>query len=659
MIRFSFRKGLVFIELNTRWQLNRRLVNNKLQFESELGEIKVIDDQEVLRRWHKSEWQVSLESLSTLGNVIYLATPQDLYSLPEKWQKIATRRKCYIDAINPDINKYNPTLWQQQILLTAKEITDPKPPCSSSVHNWWRRYKITQSITSLTPQVKGRARREDPRRIIFDEAVETIYLNNQKLPKLMVVKRINYQINQLNLTRDDFQKIPRLGRSTIYRWLDELRQDIVDASRLGAEVARVKYRMVMGGLKVERILDRIEIDNTPLNIHVIDTHSMLPLGKPWLTYAIDRKSNMVMGYYISFSAPSAYAILQCISMSIFPKDQLLARFPDIKGVWPACGIPVEIYVDNGMDLHANAVNAAGKELGISIMFCPVKNPQMKAAIERSLGTINRDLIHTLPGTVFSNVNERGDYPSEALSAISMDTLIHVITKWIVEISIMTPHRGINTTPLLKWQESAKTTIIHLPALPQQLQTIIGIPASRVVFHYGIELEGLHYNNSVLQEIRRISGVNMKVKLKFYEDQVNSIHVFDPYKKEYFEVNCVFEEYSEGLQRDIHRLTRAEARKKFGELYNNPQLLESLHDIQKIVKDAVNSKKMATRKKAANLLMHDSLAVFNHQDPMLEARKPIKSAKLKPPESLPNGLEDQLPDLLNKINNDLRDEEQKP
>ncbi len=660
MIRFSFKKGLVFIELNTRWQLNRRLVNGKLQFESEIGEIKVINDQEVLKLWHNGEWHISLESLSTLGNVIYLATPQDLHSLPEKWQKIATRRKRYIDGINPEINKYNPILWREQILLVAEEIGDPKPPCAASVHNWWRRYKITQSITSLTPQVKGgNDRRLDPRRIIFDEAVDTVYLNNQKLPKIMVVKRIHYNINQLNLTRDDSQKIPRLGRSTIYRWLEQLRQDYVDKSRLGAEVALLKYRMVLGGLKVDHILDRIEIDNTPLDILIIDTHTMLPLGKPWLTYAIDRHSRMIMGYYISFSAPSAYAILQCISMSIFPKDQLLERFPDIKDIWPACGIPIEVFVDNGMDLQSNAVKAAGEELNISVIFCPVRDPKMKAAIERSIGTINKDFIHTLPGTVFSNVNERGDYPSEALSAISLDTLIHVITKWIVEIAIKSPHRGIKTTPLLKWQESAKTTITHLPALPQQVQTIIGIPAKRTVFHYGIELEGLHYNNDVLQEIRRISGVNMKVKLKFYEEQVHSIHVFDPYKKEYFEVNCVLEEYAIGLQRDIHRLIRANARKKFGELYNNPQLLESLHDIQKIVKDAVNAKKMATRKKAAGLLMHDSLAVFNHQDPMSEATKPIKSAKLKPPESLPKGLDDQLPNLLGKLNNDPDDEEKTP
>jgi putative transposase len=67
MIRFSFKKGLVFIELNRRWQLNRRLVTTKLQFENELGEIKTLTDAEVLALWSKGEWVVDENSLGTQG----------------------------------------------------------------------------------------------------------------------------------------------------------------------------------------------------------------------------------------------------------------------------------------------------------------------------------------------------------------------------------------------------------------------------------------------------------------------------------------------------------------------------------------------------------------------------------------------------------------
>ena len=649
MLRFSFKKGLVFTELNTQWQLIRRLVTGKLQFENESGEIKLLLDKEVLQLWQKGEWVIDFESLGMQGEVIYLATPQSLENFPEKWQKIAIRRKQYIDGINPKEIRYQPTIWKEKIQLIAEEIGDKNPPCAASVHAWWRRYHHMQSINSLLPKTKsGYSKKQDARYVIFEDVIKTVYLTAQKLPKLAVVKKIHQKIDELNAGRDEATKIKKLGTSTIYRWLDELRQDIVDAARLGADAARVKYRMSMGGLKVSQILERIELDHTPLDVIVIDKTTMLPLGRAWLTLALDKHSRLIMGFYISFNAPSSYSVLQCLKQAILPKDQLLARFPDIKGIWPACGIPILIAVDNGMDLHSIAFQRTCFEIGIQILFCPAGTPETKGSIERTIGTLNRSLIHTLPGTVFSSVDERGDYPSEDLAVIDMETLVHLVTKWIVEVYNMTPHRGIGTTPLLKWEESAKSTTIDLPALPQQLEVITGIPARRTLFHYGIELDGLHYNSRILQEIRRISGENILVDLKFYEDQVSFIHVFDPHAKEYFQVECVHEDYSNNLHREVHRLARVQARKQFGEQYSMPQLMESLKSIEEIIKEAIRAKKMGTRKQGANLLMHDSVAVFEQLNPISEAMKPLKSKSANPPAQLPDGLNDDLPDLLSKL-----------
>ena len=55
-----------------------------------------------------------------------------------------------------------------------------------------------------------------------------------------------------------------------------------------------------------------------------------------------------------------------------------------------------------------------------------------------------------------------------------------------------------------------------------MEVIIGIPARRTLFHYGLELEGLHYNSHQLQEIRRRAGENIVLDLKFYEDTVGNL-----------------------------------------------------------------------------------------------------------------------------------------
>lgn len=654
MQRFSFKKGLTFVELNTRWQLIRRLITGRLQFESEAGEIRNLTDKEILHLWSSQKWLVDVSTLGVNGDAIYLVTPADLSTYPLQWQEMAKRRLHYINSIKPDENKFNKESWRELIIKAAKEIDDVTPPCPSSVHGWWKRYRITKSINALLPRVRsGFSKKEDARYAIFEDVIKSIYLNAQKLPIADVVKRMHQRITLLNLSRDKNDQIKQVSKSTVYRWAANLRADIKDSSRLGAEVARNKYRTVMGGLKVSQVLERVEIDHTPLDLIVIDKTTMLPLGRAWLTLALDKHSRIVVGFYISFNPPSSYAVLQCLKQMILIKDDLLKRFPDIKNDWPVFGIPDLLALDNGMDLHADALKKACLELGIQILYCPAATPEMKGSVERFFRTINQGLIHKLPGTTFSNIDERGDYPSEDMAAIDMETLVHLITKWIVDVYNVTPHRGIGDTPLNKWIESAKHRAIELPVYPALLDVITGVPAKRTIFHYGIELEGLHYNSRQLQEIRKISGENMQVELKFYEDQVAFIDVFDPYTKEYLRVEAVHDDYVKDLHREAHRLSRVQARKKFGEQYSMPQLMEARIDIETIIKDALKAKKMGSRKLAANMLMHDSVSVFESRDPIEDVHKPVKKHITKAPEPLESGLDDDLPDLgveSSKVNN---------
>ncbi|MDY0041830.1 MAG: hypothetical protein RBS57_16075, partial [Desulforhabdus sp.] len=287
MMRFTFKKGLTFCENNNRWQIIRRLATSDLQFENQAGEILNLKDAEVHRKWIKGEWIVDEATLSLQADAIYLATPRDLSTFPEKWQKRARIRHYYIQKIDPENNKYNPIRWKRLIKAAAAEINDPTPPAASSVQLWWRRYRHTKSIVSLIPRsITGFERAKDPRYSVFEDVLAKVFLSPQKRPKADVVHAVQEHIRQINLGREVSQTIAPIARSTIYRWLSELQQDITDGARLGADAARAKYRMAVGGLKVDDVLDRVEIDHPPLDLIVIDKITMLPLGRPWLTLAI-------------------------------------------------------------------------------------------------------------------------------------------------------------------------------------------------------------------------------------------------------------------------------------------------------------------------------------------------------------------------------------
>lgn len=645
MLRTFFRIGLEFLEGQRRLTLRRRLATGKLQLEYEDGELVIVTDEELRSHWLAQTWVIEEASLVSPANAIYLAVPRDLGTYPEKQQNEAKRRQFYLQAVNPDVNPYQPGRWRALIAEAAATLADRYPPCPATVQAWWRRYRSTKSILCLIPHNKPSTGPKAKRRYqLFEEVIAAIYLSNQQLPKLNVAEELFRRIDAINQGLPTEEQIKRPARSTIYRWLEDLQQDLVDTAREGAEAARIKYRAALGHVKVGNVLERIEIDHTPLDLIVIDSLTKLPLGRPWLTMAIDAYSRMVVGFYISFNAPSSHGVLQCLRRAILPKEEWLARFPDIKGAWPAYGIPELIAVDNGTDLHSNALEAACLEMGIQILFCGAKTPQHKGAIERFFRTMNMGLIHRLPGTVFSNIDERGDYPAEAKAVIDMSTLVHLLTKWVVDVYNVSSHRGIGARPLDRWLESAGRRIIELPVYPQQLEVITGIPAKRTLFHYGIELDGLQYNSELLQAIRRRAGENRPVMLKYYEDTVAHIHVFDPYAEEYIKVPAKLAEYAEDLPRDIHRLVREHARKRFGDHCLSPQLLEARREIEQLVQQALKDKRMGSRKAGAGVLMHDSEAILKGQDPLVEARRPLKRAKETPPSDLPSGLDDDLPDF---------------
>lgn len=651
MIRFAFKKGLRFLEANGRraWTILKRLPTGKFQLEDDQGEVRSLEMGDLHREWFSGQLVIDENSLGSGNNVFYLATPRDISSFSERDQETARYRHSYLSRLANLHGGFVFTTAKLKPILAdiARELGHERPPPVSTVYRWWRRFRATQCITKLVDARQHAGRKKNGAAYaLFEESLYEVFLTPQREQGKAVIESLRRKVGRANADLPSDQQIAMPSNATVYRWLSDLHQHVVALARLGKAATDKEFRVALKKLKVSCILERVEIDHTPLDLLVIDKVTQLPLGRPWLTLAIDRYSRMILGFYICFHAPSSFSLLQCIKQAILPKDALLARFPDITVPWPARGIPVMIACDNGMDLHSDAFESICNEMGVQILYTPAGHPYLKGAIERMLRTINQGLIHRLPGTVFSNVDERGDYPSEEVAAIDLDTLLHLLTKWIVEVYHRTPHRGLGKPPLIAWAEKEQSTIIELPASPQHLDVLVGIPTTRTVFHYGIELDCLKYNSSELQLIRSRIGGTPEVSLKYYEDDVAHIHVYDESNEEYIRVPAVDREYAQGLTRYMHGLIREYTKRKYGADWTDDQVLESKAAIRAIVAGAVHDKKMAKRKKTAVARMVDSESVLErdrHGDLLEQAQLPVP-----PPDAvmevLEPGIDDDLPEF---------------
>jgi putative transposase len=597
MMRFTFKKGLIFKADIRKWTLMRMLVTGKLQFESDQGEFVSLDMKEVLERWRKEEWVLDEESLGIASDVFYTATPRDLSSYPQPLQQHAIRRQSYVTRVvqkfadEGKIFSSTPKHLISKIVEVARELNDSTPPSWNTLHRWYKMYSPTKCITKLLDRRSRSGRRHDPVMSgIYEEAAMEVFLTPQKLPAKAVYEAVVLKIARMNKDLSGVDMIRLPGRASIYRWLKNLHQGLVMRARLGKAMTKRQLRCAMGGVKTTKVLERVEIDHTPTNLLVIDRQTHLVLGRPWLTLAIDRHSRAIMGFYLSFHGPSAYSVLYCLRQAILPKEEILRRFPDIRNMWLCFGIPDLVATDNGMDLHADAVESLCADLGVEILYCPSGEPQLKAAIERLMRTIAEDLFHKLPGTTFASPKERGDYDSEKNAAIDLEDLTHIITKWIVDVYNHTQHRGLGgLTPAQAWADGSKSRHIELPAYPAQLDVIIGNQASRKVFHYGIEIDNLRYNSPLLQAIVARNGGPISVEAKIYEHDVSFVNVLDPHVHEYIRVPAVNQDYAAGVTRRTHRMVCARIAALFGNGWRNEHLLEAKTEIQAIVAAAVQAR----------------------------------------------------------------------
>jgi putative transposase len=200
-------------------------------------------------------------------------------------------------------------------------------------------------------------------------------------------------------------------RRTVQRRLDAMDAREVMKAREGAKAARQRFAPVTGRNRSERPLDVVQIDHTPADIILVDSFERKPIGRPWVTLAIDIATRMVTGYHVSFEAPSRLSVALCLTRAVAPKAEFLADL-EYNVPWPAQGKPDSIHVDNGRDFRSRAFQSACAEWGINLIYRPPGSPHFGGHVERLIGTM-MGAVHLLPGTTQSSVAAKGGYDAEA------------------------------------------------------------------------------------------------------------------------------------------------------------------------------------------------------------------------------------------------------
>lgn len=323
---------------------------------------------------------------------------------------------------------------------------------------------------------------------IIDRATDEVYLTRVRGSVTAVETRAKMLCSAAGLDCPSYNTI-----RTRIRCRDPL---ITAKRRLGAHEGMARQAPSILGLEVSRVLEVVQIDHALIDLIVVSPLTRLPIGRPWITVAIDVRARCILGYYLSFEVPNQTAVGLCLEHACFPKNAWLAGL-GVEADYPMFGKMESVHWDNAKTFQAEAVQRQCQRYGIYCKPRPVRQPHFGAYIERYIGTF-MGKVHLLPGTTFSNPKQRGSYDSEKSAIFSVKDLQRWVALEIAGVYHHQPHRGLaGRTPAEAWTEAWKRpdgTVTIPPMIADRREFVLGfLPfVYRSITREGIALHGLHY-----------------------------------------------------------------------------------------------------------------------------------------------------------------------
>lgn len=249
-------------------------------------------------------------------------------------------------------------------------------------------------------------------------------------------------------------------------------------------------------------MDWLQIDHTCVDVILVDPIDRSPIGRPWITLAIDVFSRCIAGFHLSLEAPSATSVGLCLTLVAGDKTTWLQQ-REIDASWPVRGKPRRIGVDNAPEFHSTAFERGCEQHNITIEWRPPGKKHFGGIVERVIGTLMR-LIHAVPGTTFSNVTQRGDYNSDKNACLTLEELEKWLAIAITRYYHLQPHAGIeHETPLYRYERGiqALASAHQFIVIPRNLDAffIDFLPVvRRTLQRDGITIDHITYYSDALR-----------------------------------------------------------------------------------------------------------------------------------------------------------------
>lgn len=506
------------------------------------------------------------------------------------------------------------------LLVEAQSHFKFELPNWRTVARWHSEYcQSGKAIEALVPKhhrkgMSGHQKRDDV--IFFEKILKEHYLTTRRPSIASAYILYKSYITTENSKLDSIKLVPLSRRAFFYR-IKKLPPYETALMRYGRDYADRIFRTIRQLPKVSRVLERVEIDHTPLDLILVDDNLLLALGRPYITALIDCYSKCIVGLYIGYKEPSYDSVRRALVNACLSKNWIKNKYPCVKKDWPCEGKIGVLVPDNANEFWSSSLDDACLSQVGDIDFNQVGKPWLKPLIERFFGTLSKEFLVSIPGKTFSNITELKGYKPEKDAVMRFSTFIELLYKWIIDIYHYQPNSSGTEIPILKWNESVERINILTYRGYSAEKLLIDLAKVDIcsLGNDGIHINNLRYCSDELTSYRKITEPkqgekNPQVKVKTLHTSVAEIYVYLDSEKRYIKVPCVDQEYAYGLTLLQHQ-TNLRFVKRFIESKTEIEhLAEAKVYLHERIMQEINNVTKLLNKRKANIGSTKKLAKYN-------------------------------------------------
>lgn len=460
-------------------------------------------------------------------------------ALTQKKQKEALER----------FDKIKPAILRQLSRIEIEELAAKNGVHYTTIYRMMTKFLETRDLASLPLKFenrggKGKSRLEPAVDDLILKHFEEIVAANQVDITKLTVKSLAKEIKGKSLALGLKPPSTNTVADRLEKFIHDTRLDKKRKRKGG------RSRTMAGGIFPDANwpLDFVQIDHTPLDIIIVDSEFREPIGRPYLSIAIDVFSRMVVGFSLSLDAPSIFSVGRLIAHCILPKREFLEHV-GVEADWNIFGMMGIIHMDNAGEFRSDDFIPFQEEYHVGIRWRPVATPEYGGHIERLAKTLN-DHVHGEPGSTMGNIFNRDGYDSEGKACYTLDEVEKWLTILITKLYHVEEHsslinsRGEKLSPKEKYEIGIlgddTTPGIGNPDIvedPERLKLFLLPSFERAVQREGIELD-VKYFHDILRTLygkKGEDGKSLKYLVKRDPRRISPIYIYNPELNEFFAI----------------------------------------------------------------------------------------------------------------------------